>query len=194
MRQDLLVRLVPFTAVVSLVWLLARPAWLGLAAGRLDVQVAAGVAGGILLFTAAALLQLTLAPLRGALQVPGSLPDAALQAIFFLANAAVEEAFFRGLLQGGLTALAGPAAGIALGTGTYVLYHRLGSWAWIDVAATALAGIPLALTFWLLPGPPSLIAVFLAHFGATSGFIGPGPWLLRGLGLVGQRTRRPSPS
>jgi hypothetical protein len=72
-----------------------------------------------------------------------------------------------------------------VGTTLYVLYHRLGGWAWPDVLATALAGVPLALAFWLLPGPPSLLGVSLVHFGATCGFLGPGPWMLRRLGLIG---------
>jgi len=48
----------------------------------------------------------------------------------------------------------------------------------------ALAGIPLGLAFRLLPGPPSLLGVSLAHLGATCGYIGPGPWLLHRLGLL----------
>jgi len=65
-----------------------------------------------------------------------------------------------------------------------VLYHRLGSWRWLDVVATLGAGVPLGLGFWLLPGPPSLIGVAIAHIGGTCGFLGPGPFLLRRLGWV----------
>ena len=54
----------------------------------------------------------------------------------------------------------------------------------MDVMATALVGVPAALAFWLLPGPPSLLGVTLVHIGATCGFLGPGPWLLRKLGLL----------
>lgn len=184
MRWDVRVRIVPFTAVVLAVWALARPGWLGIGPGRPDVQLAVGLPGAVVGFAAACLLQLALAQRRGSLRVPVSAADAGLQAAFFLVNAAVEEAFFRGLLQGGLGTLAGPAAGALVGTAAYVLYHRLGRWAWMDVAATALVGVPAALAFWLLPGPPSLLAVTLFHAGATCGFLGPGPWLLRRLGLL----------
>src|SRR5262249_39418020 len=120
---------------------------------------------------------------RGSLLVPASASDVALQTSYYLINAAIEEAFFRGLVQGGLMALAGPAAGIAVGTSLYVLYHRLGGWSWMDVLATSLVGLPMGLAYWLLPGPPSLVGVALAHAGATCGFLGPGPWLLQRLGL-----------
>jgi membrane protease YdiL (CAAX protease family) len=181
MRPDLLMRLLPFAGVVMVVWLVRRPDWLGMGPGRLEVQLAFGVPGALAFFAAACLLQAALAPVRGSLRVPASSADVALQAGYYALNAPIEEAFFRGLLQGGLGALAGPAAGIAAGTAAYVLYHRLGGWAWIDVLATALVGVPVALAFWLLPGPPSLLGVSLVHVGATCGFMGPGPWLLRKL-------------
>jgi hypothetical protein len=185
MRRDLALRLGPFAAVVLGAWLAAgRPAWLGLAAGRLEVQLLFGTLGAALLFAAAALLQLPLSRRRGALRVPASPADAGLQAAYFTLNAAVEEAFFRGLLQGGLSALLTLPAGLLVGTVTYVLYHRLARWAWLDVLATALVGVPLALAFWLLPGPASLLGVSLAHLGATCGFLGPGPWLLHRLRLL----------
>jgi membrane protease YdiL (CAAX protease family) len=187
MRPDVLVRLAPFTIVTTIVWLAARPAWLGFSPGRLDVQLTFGLAGAAVLFVSSGLLQLLLTPRRGTLGVPSTGADAALQAGFYLLNAPIEEAFFRGLVQGGLSVLVSPVAGILTGTVLYVLYHRLGRWAWQDVAATALVGVPLALAFRLLPGPPSLLGVSLAHFGATCGFIGPGPWLLRRLGALRSR-------
>ena len=184
MRPDLLARLVPLTLVAAGVWAIWQPRWLGVGPGRLDVQLAFGLPGAILFFAAGGLLQVVLAPRRGSLKVPASSADMGLQAGYYCLNAPVEEVFFRGLLQGGLTALAGPASGVVAGTTAYVLYHRLGGWAWIDVAATALVGIPVALAFWLLPGPPSLLGITLVHAGATCGFLGPGPWLLRKLGLI----------
>jgi hypothetical protein len=87
------------------------------------------------------------------------------------------------LIQGGLGVVLGAPAGFAIATTAYVLYHRLG-WAWADTLATALIGIPLGLAFWLLPGPPSLLGVSIAHIAATCGFLGPGPYLLRRLRLV----------
>ena len=187
MRPDALVRLVPFTAVVAAVWLVFRPPWLGIGPGRLAIQVGVGLPAAVVFFAAAALAQRALTRRRGSLRVPASTADLVLQAGYYLVNAPVEEAFFRGLLQGGLTAALGPAAGLAVGTSLYVLYHRLGGWAWLDVLATALVGVPVALAFWLLPGPPSLLGVSVVHFGATAGFLGPGPWLLRRFGLIGAR-------
>jgi membrane protease YdiL (CAAX protease family) len=184
MRPDLLSRLVPFTVAAALVWAVWQPRWLGLGPGRLDVQLALGVPGAVAFFAAACLLQVALTPRRGSLKVPASRADLSLQIGYYVLNAPIEEAFFRGLLQGGLTVLLGPAAGILTGTAAYVLYHRLGGWAWIDVLATALVGVPAALAFWLLPGPPSLLGVTLIHAGATCGFLGPGPWLLRKLGVL----------
>jgi len=102
----------------------------------------------------------------------------------YVVNGPVEEAFFRGLLQGGLGALWGAPLGFVIGTLTYVLYHRLGRWAWPDTFATALVGVPLGLAFWFLPGPASLLGVSLAHIAATCGFLGPGPYLLKKLGLL----------
>jgi membrane protease YdiL (CAAX protease family) len=185
MRTDLMIRLIPFGLVVLGVWTVARPAWLGLSAGRLQVQLAVGAAGCLLMFLAATALQLVLTRRTGrSLKVPAASDDALLQGAYYAANATIEEAFFRGLLQGGLTALAGPALGIVVATPTYVLYHRLGGWRWADVLPVAMVGVPLALAFWLLPGPPSLVGVIMVHFGATCGFLGPGPWLLRRLHLV----------
>jgi len=184
MRPDLLSRLVPFTAVAIVVWVVWQPRWLGLGPGRLDVQLAFGLAGALVFFAASCLLQVLLTRHRGSLKVPASTYDMGLQAGYYVLNAPIEEVIFRGLLQGGLTAFAGPAAGILAGTAAYVLYHRLGGWAWIDVAATALVGVPVALAFWLLPGPPSLLGITLVHAGATCGFLGPGPWLLRKLGRI----------
>jgi len=184
MRPDLLARLVPFTAVAAVVWAIWQPRWLGLGPGRLDVQLAFGLPGALLFFAASCVLQVVLTPRRGSLKVPASSADLSLQAGYYFLNAPIEEVFFRGLLQGGLTALAGPVAGILAATPAYVLYHRLGGWAWIDVAATALVGVPVALAFWLLPGPPSLLGITLVHAGATCGFLGPGPWLLRKLGVI----------
>jgi membrane protease YdiL (CAAX protease family) len=182
---DLGRRLLPIAAVGAGAWLLAgHPAWLGLSPGRLSAQLAFGLAGATVLFVAAAGLQLVLAPRRGSLKVPGSTADAALQAGYYALNAPLEEVFFRGLLQGGVGVLLSPLAGFAVGTTAYVLYHRLGGWAWLDLLAITLAAIPLGLAFWLLPGGPSLVGVTMAHFGATCGFLGPGPWLLQRLGLL----------
>jgi membrane protease YdiL (CAAX protease family) len=136
------------------------------------------------MFVAAAWVQLVLTRRRGALSVPAGRGDAWFQAAFYAVNGPLEEGFFRGLLQGGLSQLWPAPLGFAIATTVYVLYHRLGRWTWADTFATGLVGIPLGLAFWLLPGPPSLLGVAIVHAAATCGFLGPGPYLLRKLKLV----------
>lgn len=185
MRPDLLIRILPFTIVFAAVYVLAaRPAWLGLGIGTPAAQLTFAAVAAPAMFVAAAAAQLTLTRRRGALNVPLGPRDAWFQAGFYVINGPVEEAFFRGLMQGGLGLLWGPAAGFAVGTAAYVLYHRLGKWDWADTFATALVGVPLGLAFWLLPGPPSLLGVSIAHIAATCGFLGPGPYLLKKLNLL----------
>lgn len=183
MRRDALIRLLPFAAIVGVVAVAAHPSWLGLSVGSTAAQLAFGLAGAPLLFAAATVVQLGLTRRRRALSVPANTSDAMLQAAYYAVNGPIEEAFFRGLLQGGVGALTFPLAGFVVGTAAYVLYHRL-AWAWPDTLATALLGIPVGLAFWLLPGPPSLLGVSIAHIGATCGFLGLGPYVLRRLRLV----------
>jgi membrane protease YdiL (CAAX protease family) len=185
MRTDLLVRIAPFIGAYAVAYaVLSRPPALGLSAGRPGVQLLFAAFAAPLLFVAATAVQLWLTRRRGVLSVPADGRDAWFQAGFYFLNGPVEEAFFRGLLQGGLSMLWGPPAGFAIGTSIYVLYHRLGRWTWSDTFATALAGVPLGLAFWLLPGPPSLLGVSIAHIAATCGFLGPGPYLLQRLRLL----------
>ena len=183
MKPDLAVRLLPFAAACTLAEIVWRPRWLGLSAGNLGVQLLFGFVAAPILFGAATLVQLALARRRGALSVPDGAGDAAFQASFYLVNGPLEEAFFRGVIQGGLGVLTVPPIGFVVGTVAYVLYHRLG-WGWPETLATALIGIPLGIAFWVLPGPPSLLGVSIAHVAATCGFLGPGPYLLRRLGWV----------
>jgi membrane protease YdiL (CAAX protease family) len=185
MRSDLLVRILPFVAACAIVFEVAsRPAWFGWSAGHPGVQLLVAVVGSPLMFVDALLVQLWLTRRRGILSVPANARDAAFQAGFYVVNGPVEEAFFRGLVQGGLGVLWGAPVGFAIGTASYVLYHRLGRWTWPDTFATALVGVPLGLAFWLLPGPPSLLGISIAHVAATCGFLGPGPYLLRKLNLL----------
>jgi membrane protease YdiL (CAAX protease family) len=182
-KPDLLTRLLPFAVVVGVAWVAWRPAWLGISFGDLRWQLGFGLAGLPIMFLLATALQLPLSRHRGAVRV-GNPPDVVLEAGFYVLNGPLEEGFFRGLVQGGIGFVLGAPIGFVIGTLGYVLYHRLGGWTWADVAATALAGVPLGLAFWLLPGPPSLLGVSLAHIGATCGFLGPGPYLLRRLRLL----------
>src|SRR5438132_6832649 len=180
---DLLRRLLPFAVVVAVVEVGWRPAWLGFSGGQVGAQLAFAAVAAPVLFVAAALVQRWLARRRGALLVPGAPTDALFQAAFYALNGPIEEAFFRGLVQGGLGLAFGAPVGFIAGTASYVLYHRLG-WPWAETLATALVGVPLGLAFWLLPGPPSLLGVSIAHIVATCGFLGPGPYLLWKLRLV----------
>ena len=184
MRPDLLIRLLPFTVACTVAYLVtSRPSWFGIGAGRPGVQLLFGLVAAPLMFGAAVIAQLVLTRRRGALSVPAGGDDAWFQAGFYALNGPIEEAFFRGLIQGGLGVMFGAPVGFAVGTTAYVLYHRLG-WPWLDTFVTALVGVPLGLAFWLLPGPPSLLGVSIAHVAATCGFLGPGPYLLKRLRLV----------
>ena len=166
MWPDVLIRLVPFLLAYTIAYFVSGHAqWLGLGLGNVTVQ-------------------LGLTRSRGALNVPADAGDAWFQGAFYVVNGPVEEAFFRGLMQGGLSLLWGAPAGFAVATTVYVVYHRLGRWPWSETLATALVGVPLGLAYWLLPGPPSLLGISLAHIAATCGFLGPGPYLLRRLRLV----------
>jgi membrane protease YdiL (CAAX protease family) len=183
-KVDLAVRLLPFALAVGAVEAVWRPPWLGLGSGRPEVQLLFGIAGLPVMFVLAMAVQLALTRRRRAIRVPAGPDDALLQAVYYVLNAPLEEAFFRGLLQGGSSVVLTPFGGFALATAAYVLYHRLGAWTWTDTVATALAGIPFGLAFWLLPGPASILGVSLAHIGATCGFLGPGPYLLHRLRLL----------
>ena len=183
MKPDLATRLLPMVAAFAFVEIVWRPSWAGLSFGRVEAQLIFGAVTAPLLFVAATWVQLLLTRRRRAIGVPSGPADAWFQAGFYLLNGPVEEAFFRGLVQGGLGALIAPPVGFIAGTLAYVLYHRLG-WSWPETLATALIGIPLGFAFWLLPGPPSLLGVSIAHVAATCGFLGPGPYLLRKLNLL----------
>jgi membrane protease YdiL (CAAX protease family) len=183
MRSDLLVRILPFTVMAAGVEILWRPTWLGISPGRVGVQLAFAALAAPVLFVGATLVQLWLTRRRGAISVPADSRDAWFQAGFYLVNGPVEEAFFRGLIQGGLGAAFGAPVGFLVATVGYVVYHRLG-WPWADTLATALVGIPVGLAFWFLPGPPSLLGVSIAHVAATCGFLGPGPYLLKRFGFI----------
>lgn len=185
MWPDVLVRLLPFTLAYAVAYTVSGHApWLGLESGDLLAQVVFAVVGVPVMFAAAVALQLRLTRRRGALNVPADGADAWFQGAFYLVNGPVEEAFFRGLMQGGLSVLWGAPAGFAVATAIYVVYHRLGQWPWSETLATALLGVPMGLAYWLLPGPPSLLGVSLVHVAATCGFLGPGPYLLRKLRLL----------
>ena len=184
-KPDLAFRLLPFSVAFAGALVFTRGDHsLGFATGNLGAQLVFAAIAAPFMFVASTGVQLWLTRRRGALSVPAGAGDAWFQAGFYALNGPVEEAFFRGLLQGGLGALWGAPVGFLVGTSAYVLYHRLGRWTWADTFATALVGVPLGLAFWFLPGPPSLLGVSLVHVAATCGFLGPGPYLLKKMSLV----------
>lgn len=185
MWRDGLIRLLPFGLAYAVAYRMASgPGWLGLGPGNPGVQLAFAAAGAPVLFVAAMAVQRRLSRRRGGLRVPSGPGDAWFQGAFYAVNGPLEEAFFRGLMQGGIGVSWGAPAGFAIATAAYVLYHRLGAWTWPDTFATALLGVPVGLAYWLLPGPPSLLGVSLVHIAATCGFLGPGPYLLKSLRLL----------
>jgi membrane protease YdiL (CAAX protease family) len=184
-KPDLAFRLLPFTVAFAGALVLTRgDRSLAFATGNVGAQLVFAAIAAPFMFVASTGVQLWLTRRRGALSVPAGAGDAWFQAGFYALNGPIEEAFFRGLLQGGLGALWGAPVGFLVGTSAYVLYHRLGRWTWADTFATALVGVPLGLAFWFLPGPPSLVGVSLVHIAATCGFLGPGPYLLKKMSLV----------
>jgi membrane protease YdiL (CAAX protease family) len=179
---DLRRRLLPFLLAIALVWGVWRPSWLGLSFGNWRAQLIFAVLGAPALFVAAMFVKLGLARRRRFISVPGDARDAWFQTFFFTLNGPLEEGIFRGILQGFFSTIWLPL-GLVAGTVPYVLYHHI-EWPWRETLATALIGVPVALAFWLLPGPPSLLGVSIVHIAATCGFLGPGPYLLKKFGFV----------
>src|SRR5438477_10502884 len=142
MAPDFRMRLLPFLAVSVVVYVLWRPSWMGVEAGDLGAQLAFGLIGAPVAFVAAVLGQRWLSRRRGALSAPCDAADAGFQAAFYAINGPIEEALFRGVIQGGLAALVAPPLGFLVGTTAYVVYHRLG-WSWPDTLITAALGIPV---------------------------------------------------
>src|SRR3981189_16413 len=96
MRPDLLIRILPFTAIAAGVEILWRPAWLGGASGALGVQLPFAAAATPVLFVAATLVQLWLTRRRGAISVPADGADAWVQGDVFVVHGPVGGGFSRG--------------------------------------------------------------------------------------------------
>jgi membrane protease YdiL (CAAX protease family) len=107
-------------------------------------------------------------------------PDLLVQTGYYVVlNAAIEEWFFRGFLQGSLIRWwHAPAAGLLVATLIYGAYHFLGRWAWRPVAGTTLAGLALAVIYLWQPAPASLLLPTIAHAAFTCGFLSLGPYVL----------------
>jgi membrane protease YdiL (CAAX protease family) len=181
MRLDLLVRLVPLT-IVPLVfsWLTGTPLrsmGLTLTHWMRDLFVAIPLAiGG---FVIAAAFAEYLARRNRRWFVPDG-RDLAVQSVYYLAlNAPVEEWFFRGFLQGGLSRWWGaPAAAVVVTTALFGAYHFLDRWGWRPVVGATAAGFALGLIYLWQPEPPSLLAPTLVHAAITCGFLSLGPYAI----------------
>jgi membrane protease YdiL (CAAX protease family) len=124
MRPDILVRLLPFATAFVVAYVLTRRAgWLGVGPGNLAVQLLFALIAVPVMFAAAVAVQLWLTRRRGALLVPAGADDAFFQAAFYAVNGPVEEAFFRGLMQGGLAVLWGSPIGFVVATTGSVAGH-----------------------------------------------------------------------
>jgi CAAX protease family protein len=181
MRLDLLVRLVPLT-IGPLVfgWLTATPlASMGLTFAHwthdLVVAIPLAVAG----FVIAAAFAEYLARRTQRWFVPDR-RDLAVQSLYYLLlNAPVEEWFFRGFLQGGLSRWwNAPALAVVLTTAVFGGYHFLDRWGWRPVVGATAAGLALGLIYLWQPQPPSLLAPTLVHAAITCGFLSLGPYVI----------------
>src|SRR2546425_4432799 len=123
MRPDMLVRLLPFAIAFAIVYAWSGGArWLGLGFGNLGAQLVFAAVAAPAMFAAAAAVQLLLTRRRGALLVPAGADDAWVQAAFYTLNGPLEEGFFRGLLQGGISIAWAAPGGFVIATAAYVLY------------------------------------------------------------------------
>lgn len=192
MRLDLVVRLVPLSIAPILVsWATGTPVsafGLSLAHPLRDLLVAIPLA--LAGFGVAAAFAEYLARRNGRWFVPNGSDLATQSAYYLLLNAPVEEWFFRGFLQGGLTSwLKAPAIAVLLATALFGGYHFLDRWGWRPVLGATVAGLALGLIYLWQPNPPSLLAPTIVHAGITCGFLGLGPYLFFRWRLATDRIR-----
>ena len=192
MRLDLFIRLIPLTAVPILFSLLT-----GTPLGRFGLSLAhpgrdlllalpLAVAG----FIVAAAFAEFLARRHRRWFVPGR-TDLLVQAGYYvLLNAPVEEWFFRGFMQGGLTLwLKQPAFAVLATTALFGGYHLLDRWGWQPVLGATAAGLALGLIYLWQPEPPSLLAPVIVHAAITCGFLGVGPFVIFRWRLAARRIK-----
>ncbi|HYY45539.1 MAG TPA: CPBP family intramembrane glutamic endopeptidase [Candidatus Angelobacter sp.] len=195
MRLDLVVRLIPLTAAPLLFsWLTRTPLstfGLTLAHPLRDLLVALVLgAGG---FLVAAGFAEYLARRNRRWFVPDSRDLAVQSSYYLLLNAPIEEWFFRGFLQGGLTTwLKAPAIALLVTTAVFGGYHFLDRWGWRPVLGATAAGLTLGLIYLWQPSPSSLLAPTLVHAAITCGFLSLGPYAIYRWRLA-RRTLRPIP-
>lgn len=181
MRLDLAIRLVPLTILpLGFTWLTATPlSDLGLTLAHsirdLLVAVPLALAG----FVVAAGFAEYLARRNHRWFVPDG-RDLALQSVYYFAlNAPIEEWFFRGFMQGGLSRWwNAPVAAVAVTTAVFGAYHLLDRWGWRPVIGATAAGLALGLIYLWQPQPPSLLAPTLVHAAITCGFLSLGPYVI----------------
>ena len=193
MRLDLAVRLVPLTIVpLAVSWLTGVPLrsfGLVFAHPLRDFLVAIplAVAG----FAVAAGFAEYLARRNRRWFVPDS-RDLGLQTTYYLLlNAPIEEWFFRGFIQGGLTTwLRAPILAVGVTTAVFGGYHLLDRWGWRPVLGATAAGLALGLIYLWQPDPPSLVAPTIVHAAITCGFLSLGPYAIFAWRRANGRFRR----
>lgn len=181
MRLDLVIRLIPLTiAPLVFVWLTSAPlgnVGLTLAHAGRDLLVAIPLA--LVGFIVAAAFAEYLARRNRRWFVPDGRDLAIQSAYYLLLNAPVEEWFFRGFMQGGLSRWwNAPAAAVVVTTAVFGAYHLLDRWGWRPVIGATAAGLALGLIYVWQPRPPSLLAPILVHAAITCGFLSLGPYAI----------------
>jgi membrane protease YdiL (CAAX protease family) len=181
MRFDFFVRLIPLTLAPLLFSRLTQTPLsdFGLTLTHplrdLLVAIPLGLAG----FLVAAGFAAYLARRSRRLFVPDARDLMVQCAYYIVVNAPIEEWFFRGFLQGGLTRWLGtPALALLIAMAVFGGYHFLDGWGWRPVVGATVAGCALGLVYLWQPSPPSLLAPVLVHAAITCGFLGLGPYVL----------------
>ena len=181
MWWDIPARLLPL-ALIPIAFLSASrtPAQaLGLVEGHLIRDLALGLPLGFLGFAVATAFGDYLSRRAGRWFVPNR-TDLLLQTAYYvLPNAAIEEWFFRGFLQGTLVRWwHAPELGLAAATLVFGAYHVLGRWGWRPVLGATVAGAALGTIYLWQPQPPSLLLPVIVHACITAGFLSIGPYVL----------------
>lgn len=198
MRVDVPLRLIPLAAApLIFCWLTGTPpAAFGLTLAHPSRALLLAVPLAIAGFLVAAGFAEYLSRRSGRWFVPTG-PDLAVQTFYYAAlNAPVEEWFFRGFLQGGLSRWWHvPALALLLATAIFGGYHLLDRWAWRPTLGATAAGLALGLIYLWQPDPPSLLTPILVHGAITAGFLSLGPYLMyrwrlarRQIGPIPERT------
>ena len=181
MWWDLPVRLLPLAAAPIAFMAVSgtAPAALGLAEQHLARDLLLAIPCGLVGFGIAAAFAEYLSRRARRWFVPDR-ADLLLQTAYYvLPNAAVEEWFFRGFLQGTLSRWWQlPWLGFLAATLVFGAYHLLGRWGWRPVAGATVAGFVLGLLYLWQPPPASLLLPVIVHAFITAGFLSVGPYLI----------------